>query len=148
MPEPHDAANNTRAFHNNTRAFHDFEHAGWEQAAEHYADTFGNLTRQTAEPLLDAVRARAGTRLLDVACGPGFIAAAAARRGAHVTGLDFSRAMIAMAERAHPGVMFREGDAEALPFDPVVFCSIEIAGESPSIRSTSGFSICSRNCRA
>ena len=29
--------------------------------------------------------------------------------------------------------------------DAVVFCSIEMAGESPSIRSTSGFSICSRN---
>ncbi len=33
-------------------------------------------------------------------------------------------------------------------FFDVVFCSIEIAGESPSIESTSGFSICSRNCRA
>src|SRR6202171_5859027 len=30
----------------------------------------------------------------------------------------------------------------------VVFCSIEIAGDSPSIESTSGFSICSRNWRA
>jgi len=30
----------------------------------------------------------------------------------------------------------------------VVFCSIEMAGESPSIESTSGFSICSRNWRA
>src|SRR4029453_5695537 len=107
MPEPHDAT-----------AFHDFEHAGWEQAAEYYADAFGRLTRQTAEPLLDAVRARAGTQLLDVACGPGFIAAAAARRGAQVTGLDFSRAMIAMAQRANPDVTFREGDAEALAVDP------------------------------
>jgi hypothetical protein len=33
-------------------------------------------------------------------------------------------------------------------FDPVVFCSMEIAGDKPSMRSTSGFSICSRNCRA
>jgi hypothetical protein len=32
-------------------------------------------------------------------------------------------------------------------FEPVVFCSIEIAGDSLD-RSTSGFSICSRNCRA
>ena len=31
---------------------------------------------------------------------------------------------------------------------PVVRCSIEIAGDRPSMRSTSGFSICSRNCRA
>ena len=30
----------------------------------------------------------------------------------------------------------------------VDFWSIEIAGESPSMKSTSGFSICPRNCRA
>jgi SAM-dependent methyltransferase len=113
MSEPHDAT-----------AFHDFEYAGWEQAAEHYADAFGNLTRQTAEPLLDAVHARTATRILDVACGPGFIAAAAARRGAQVTGLDFSHAMIAMARRATPDVTFREGDAEALPFDPGSFDAV------------------------
>jgi SAM-dependent methyltransferase len=106
------------------RAFHDFEHAGWEKAAEYYADAFGNLTRQTAGPLLDAVRAGAGTRLLDVASGPGFIAAAAMRRGAQVTGLDFSRAMVAMAQCANPDVTFREGDAEALPFDPGSFDAV------------------------
>ena len=105
-------------------AFHDFEHAGWERAAEHYADAFGALTRQTAEPLLDAVSARAGTRVLDVACGPGFIAAAAARRGADVVGLDFSPAMIAHAQRAQPSITFREGDAEALPFDPASFDAV------------------------
>ena len=30
----------------------------------------------------------------------------------------------------------------------VAFCSIEMAGRRPSIRSTSGFSISCRNCRA
>ena len=30
----------------------------------------------------------------------------------------------------------------------VDFWSIEIAGERPSMKSTSGFSICPRNCRA
>jgi hypothetical protein len=30
----------------------------------------------------------------------------------------------------------------------VVFCSIEMAGDSPSIWSTSGFCIISRNCLA
>jgi hypothetical protein len=33
-------------------------------------------------------------------------------------------------------------------FREVVFCSMEMAGDSPSMESTSGFSICSRNCRA
>jgi SAM-dependent methyltransferase len=98
-------------------AFHEFEHAGWEKAAEYYVDAFAPLTRQTAEPLLDAVGAQAGTRVLDVACGPGFITAAAAARGANVTGLDFASAMIEYAQHTHPGVSFRIGDAQKLPFD-------------------------------
>src|SRR5438132_738976 len=106
------------------KAFHDFEHAGWERAAEHYADAFGDLTKQTASALLDAAGVRAGTTLLDVACGPGFIAGAAAARGARVVGLDFSPAMIASASRAHGSVAFQVGDAEALPFDEGSFDAV------------------------
>ena len=104
-----------------SRAFHDFEHAGWERAAMFYADAFGALTAQTAAALLDAVGAKPGMRLLDVACGPGFIAGAAAQRGATVIGLDFSAAMIAEARRRLPALTFQEGDAEALPFDAASF---------------------------
>jgi SAM-dependent methyltransferase len=104
--------------------FHDFEQTGWERAAAHYSDTFGTLTTQTAEPMLDAVGARAGTRLLDVATGPGFIAGAAAARGAIVTGLDFSAAMIADARQRHRNISFRQGDAEALPFDEGSFDAV------------------------
>jgi SAM-dependent methyltransferase len=98
-------------------SFHEFEQTGWERAAEFYGDAFGALTSQTAGPMLDAVNASRGTRLLDVACGPGFIAGAAADRGAIVTGLDFAAAMIAEARRQLPALTFHEGDAEALPFD-------------------------------
>ena len=70
-----------------------------------------------ASSTLDSVRASHGTRLLDVATGPGFIAGAAAARGAIAVGLDFSTAMIAEARRRQPAITFREGDAEALPFD-------------------------------
>ncbi len=108
----------------NQTAFHDFEHAGWERAAEFYADAFGGLTAQTAGPLLDAVGVRAGTRLLDVACGPGFVSGAAAERGADVIGLDFSTAMVAEAKRRHPSIAFREGDAEALSFDAGQFDAV------------------------
>ncbi|OLE85315.1 MAG: hypothetical protein AUF76_01150, partial [Acidobacteria bacterium 13_1_20CM_2_65_9] len=48
----------------------------------------------------------------------------AAARGAIVTGLDFSRAMIADARRRHPAIAFREGDAEALPFDNATFDAV------------------------
>jgi SAM-dependent methyltransferase len=105
-------------------AFHAFEHDGWQRAAEHYADAFGAVTPQAAGPLLDAVAASPAARLLDVATGPGFIAAAAAARGADVIGLDFSSAMIAAAARRHQGVAFREGDAEALPFDRSTFDAV------------------------
>ena len=99
------------------RPFHDFEQSGWERAAAFYGDAFGALTAQTAGPILDSVGASRGTRLLDVATGPGFIAGAAAERGSSVVGLDFSAAMIAEARRRQPAVTFREGDAEALPFE-------------------------------
>ncbi|HEY2151788.1 MAG TPA: methyltransferase domain-containing protein [Vicinamibacterales bacterium] len=98
-------------------AFHEFERAGWEGASAFYVDAFAGLTRQTATDLLDAVGAGPGIRLLDVATGPGFIAAAAAARGAEVVGIDFSPAMIATATQTHPGVAFREDDAEALAFE-------------------------------
>lgn len=108
-------------------AFKAFEHAGWVEVAGRYADTFAHLTEQAIEPLLDAAGVRPGTRALDVACGPGHLAAAAARRGAHATGVDFSSTMVAQARRLHPSVEFREGDAEDLPFSDGAFDAVTIA---------------------
>jgi ubiquinone/menaquinone biosynthesis C-methylase UbiE len=104
--------------------FRDFEHAGWEKLPARYHDAFATLTTQAIGPLLDAVGARKGTRLLDVASGPGYVAAAAAERGASVVGLDFAAAMVAEASRRYPGVEFREGDAEALPFADASFDAV------------------------
>jgi SAM-dependent methyltransferase len=67
--------------------------------------------------LLDAAGVRAGTRALDVATGPGYVAAAARARGADVIGLDFSPPQIALARATYPGIDFRQGDAEHLPFE-------------------------------
>jgi ubiquinone/menaquinone biosynthesis C-methylase UbiE len=105
-------------------AFHDFERAGWERAAEHYGIAFASLTVQTAPAIFDAVSLRVGTRLLDVATGPGVLAAAAAARGAIATGLDFSSAMIADARRRHAAVTFRDGDAQQLPFADGTFDAV------------------------
>lgn len=96
-------------------AFRAFELAGWDLAARAYADHWTGLTGQAIASLLDAVGVRAGAMLLDVASGPGEVAAAAARCGARVLGVDFSPAMVALARRAHPGLRFVIGDAEALP---------------------------------
>src|SRR5215212_8404972 len=84
-----------------------FEHAGWEQAAGHYHDWLGDVTAMAIGPLLDAVGATRGIRLLDVATGPGYAAAEAARRGATVVGVDFSAAMVDDATAPFPGVHFR-----------------------------------------
>jgi SAM-dependent methyltransferase len=58
----------------------------------------------------------AGTRLLDVATGPGHVAGAAAARGAVAVGVDISDEMLARARRLYPRVDFRRADAESLPF--------------------------------
>ncbi len=105
-------------------AFRAFEHAGWENVAIQYHDAFASLTTQSIGPLLDAVSAGSGVRLLDVASGPGYVVAAAAERGARAGGVDFSAAMVAQASRRYPTVEFREGDAEALPFPDGSFDSV------------------------
>ena len=106
--------------------FSEFEHAGWQRAATAYAATFGNVSNPFVPALLDAVAIHVGTGLLDVACGPGLVSDAAAARGANVTGMDFSRNMVAEARRRYPGLTFREGDAAALPFEDESFDAVVI----------------------
>jgi len=105
-------------------AFHAFERAGWESVPRPYHDAWGTLTTQAVAPLLNAVGAGPGVRVLDVATGPGYVAAAAVRRGASVVGIDFSEAMLAEARGHHPGIDFRSGDAEALPFPEASFDAV------------------------
>jgi ubiquinone/menaquinone biosynthesis C-methylase UbiE len=100
-----------------SQAFADFERVGWEEVAAGYSDQSEVSTAQISEPLLDAAGVRAGTRVLDVATGPGWTAAAAARRGADVIGLDLSAAMLREARARHPALEFRQGAAEELPFE-------------------------------
>ena len=106
--------------------FKAFEQKGWEEVASPYRDAFSSLTVQSVPALLDAVAVGSGVRLLDVASGPGDAAGAAALRGARVTGVDFSSAMVAQASRLHTGLTFRTGDAEALPFGDASFDAVII----------------------
>jgi SAM-dependent methyltransferase len=106
--------------------FHDFEHAGWERAADHYGDAFGSLTSQTIPALLRAAAVQRGTRLLDVASGPGYVAAEAAKLGASAVGVDFAAEMVALASKKNPSLTFQEGDAEALPYADRSFDAVAI----------------------
>jgi SAM-dependent methyltransferase len=94
-----------------------FEHARWQGAALAYGGTFAGATQPFIEPLLDAARVSQATVLLDVACGPGFVASRARARGAVARGLDFSSAMLAVARAREPSIQFDAGDAESLPYD-------------------------------
>src|SRR5689334_22065663 len=105
-------------------AFKNFERAGWESVVAEYAVGFGDLTIQSIDALLDAVGTTPGVRLLDVASGPGYVAAAAVARGAIATGVNFSAPMVAEATKQYANVEFRHADAEALPFDENIFDAV------------------------
>lgn len=86
------------------------------------------LTTAPAAKLVRHARVRAGQRLLDVACGTGVVAVTAARAGANVSGIDITPSLVEHA-RVNAGtagltIDFREGDAEALPFDDRTFDAV------------------------
>ena len=101
-----------------------FEHAGWQRTASSYGNSFAHATASFVTPLLDAAEVSAGEHVLDVACGLGNLAAAAARRGATAQGLDFSAEMVRIARSIHPEVVVTEGDAEDLPYPDGVFDAV------------------------
>lgn len=96
-------------------AFGEWERQAWEARAVPYAASLGDLTRGAIPALLDAAEVGRGSRLLDAGTGPGFLALAAAARGAAVTGVDQSAAMVGIARAA--GVEAVVASVERLPFD-------------------------------
>jgi ubiquinone/menaquinone biosynthesis C-methylase UbiE len=104
--------------------FKEYELAGWDSKAGNYADYAGRVTSQMAGRLLDATGAARGKRLLDVACGPGYVTAMALQRGASVIAVDFAPSMVAVAKKRVPGADIRQGDAEALAFDANTFDAV------------------------
>lgn len=84
------------------------------------AAAVGSRTLVTSELLCESVDLHAGERVLDVACGSGNAALAAARRFCRVVGVDSSPALLERAsQRAEAEgleVTFLEGEADELPF--------------------------------
>jgi len=80
------------------------------------------------ELLLERIGPTDGLRILDVGCGDGVLAVELSRRGASVTGVDASEAMIAAA-KARAGaenlpVRFEQARADALPFPDETFDTV------------------------
>ena len=94
-------------------------------AAEIYESRFvPALFAQWAPLVVDQATVTEGQRILDVACGTGVVARAAADRvGPHglVVGLDLNPGMLAVARRIRPDLDWCLGDAGTLPFPDDTF---------------------------
>ena len=103
-------------------SFGDFELAGWEDDATvaEYDRHLSLVTTQSVEALLDDAGVKHGHKVLDVAAGAGYVAAAA-QRGADPLGIDFSSTQVRLARARYPSIRFEQANAEALPFDPESF---------------------------
>jgi SAM-dependent methyltransferase len=97
-------------------AFEDEHRAMWGRLADSYATGAEALTVGAVPAMLDAVRAREGTALLDVGTGPGTLIGPALARGAVVRAVDLSTAMIDQVRARHPTVDARVANASDLPF--------------------------------
>jgi demethylmenaquinone methyltransferase/2-methoxy-6-polyprenyl-1,4-benzoquinol methylase len=94
--------------------------------------SFG-LHRRWKRRVIEFAAVQSGNRALDLCCGTGDLAFALARRGAEVTGLDFSPAMLEIAEtrrrknlESNPqsaihNPQFIRGDAQQIPFPDASF---------------------------
>lgn len=85
----------------------------------------GTTLQIVGETLCESANLESGARVLDVACGNGNAALAAARRWCRVTGLDYVPALLRRAgDRARAEgleLALVEGDAEQLPFEDASF---------------------------
>jgi len=75
----------------------------------------------TYEEALRRVDLEPGWSVLDVGCGTGAFLAAAARRGARLSGFDASAALLEVARRRLPAADLRSGDMQQLPYDDGAF---------------------------
>lgn len=105
-------------------SWRDFERAGWESHVAAYHRFFGPICARLVDPLLDAVEAGPGIRLLDACCGPGYLAGKALERGALVDGIDIAEGMVELAGTLYPSAHFQVGDAEDMHYADNTFDAV------------------------
>lgn len=99
---------------------------GWDAFASSYDEGITPFSTKVAESALNLVGLTAGAELLDIASGGGALSIPAARRGANVTAIDFSTAMVELlnAKAAQAGLQdltAYEMDGTALEFEDEKF---------------------------
>ena len=85
------------------------------------------LFQEWAPRVAAAAQLKPGQRVLDVACGTGVLAREAASRvgaASAVVGLDRNPGMLTVARRVAPGIEWREGVAEAIPYPDSSFDAV------------------------
>jgi ubiquinone/menaquinone biosynthesis C-methylase UbiE len=98
--------------------------ATYSAAAEEYARASRQYWQYLSTRTVERVRLQPGEQVLDVACGTGPAAIAAARRvmpGGRVVGVDYAEGMLAVARRhvagsGVPGIELVQGDMLSLPY--------------------------------
>ena len=95
--------------------------------------SFG-LHRCWKRRVVELAAVKPGDRALDLCCGTGDLALALAQRGAEVVGLDFSGAMLEIAEKRRQknpefpvhNLKFVQGDAQQIPFPDAMFDAVTV----------------------
>src|SRR5207253_6894415 len=94
----------------------------WGPGARDWSDYNEPMCTPFYQAVLDATGVGPDTALLDIGCGGGFALLLAARRGATVSGLDATPALLDIARERVPAAVLAVGDLEdPLPFDAGAF---------------------------
>jgi SAM-dependent methyltransferase len=108
----------------NPDAVAQYERETWSRCAGRYVDTFAGITGETVALLSEAAGVQPGSQVLEIGSGPGHVADMLVQVGASVTGIDFSSSMVEVAQSRYPEIVFRQADAEQLPFDAASFDAV------------------------
>src|SRR5215831_4050563 len=105
-------------------------------------DAFGStedaaVVRREKNELVRILDPEPEERILDLGCGTGHITAQIAARGAAVTGIDSSTAMVAAARRHYPALTFRVADGQDFALDEPVhavfsYCALQWMNRDPA----------------
>lgn len=105
-------------------------------------DQLGEAQQRKYERLLDMLGAQPGEHLLEIGCGWGAMAEAAARRGLKITGITLSEEQLAWANGrfANPALRAPQGQArEASTEDPAAPASAAASSRSSAVGSGAAF---------